>query len=486
MDREGVVALLVGVLGAVCMALLAIGPVYYMMRNGASGFTGGGSGGEEDVKASMEADAVAYDARAQEIAASGLNQRYTVIPFHRDLANALYRQQDFAKVEAELAERYALHDDPYQAHLYARLINLISRFEGNPPPEQMGQALDAWVEAMPQSYRARLVRALFHSRLGLEYREVGASSMLRSAAWEKFESEFALARADLEAASALNSGDAEIPVNRGATAMYLGEGREQINKFYQEAIALNPTCLSARVGLAMAAAPTWGGSWEQVDDVIAECETASRDFPLVLVAKREAEQWMWSRSKAYAERNKSREKKREWVEPYLNQLKRNPNDAMLIANVAYFAANAGDFVLADQHFRMLGDKFPEGTNFKDLLEYNNYRGNACAASANKMPVGPERMDRAKEALDIAPDHYYTNYIYGVELVVACNVDSGVMHLERSRQLNPDYLLSTYRLAEIAEQTGRRAEALSLARELLAKDPDDDIRTGAQKLVDRNR
>lgn len=485
MDRDGVIAFLVTALGAICVALLALGPVLYVLRNGGNSFTGNGSGGVEAVAASIKADADASDARAQEIEKTGLSQRYTVIPFHRTLANALYRNRDFATVEAALDERYSRRADPYEAHLYTRLLNLITRFEGNPPPDQMAQAIDAWVASRPESYRALLVRALFHMRLGLEYREAGANSILPSAAWKRFEEEFSSARADLEAASLLNTSDAEIPVNRASVAMYMREGRQRIDQFYDEAISLNPACLSARVGRSMAAAPTWGGSWTQVDDVIAECETASEEFPLLLTAKREAEQWMWSRSKAYAALIKSREKRLEWVEPYLNQLKRNPNDPMLIANVAYFAGNAGDFVLADQHFRMLGDNFPEGTNCKDLLEYNNRRGYACAVVANSKIGTPEARPLAEEALAIAPDHYYTNHVYGTLLFIEEDYAGSLPYFEKASTVGPKYLWSQIRLAEVADKLGQKAEAIQRAKNLLTLELDADQQKRVQAVIDRN-
>jgi tetratricopeptide (TPR) repeat protein len=477
--------LLAGVLGVVCMALLAIGPIAFMLKHGGLGSGKAPGAGAKEAAASLESDAEAREERARRIEASGLNLRYTVIPLHSELIAALYEKRDFALLESRLAERYEKRADPYHAHLYARCINLITRFEEGPGPERMQETLDAWVAAMPDSYRAKLVRGIFHLRLALHHEGRGISLFASRSGGRSFKAEVELARADLEAARALEPGDAEIPVNLATISLHLGEDRAATERLCREAITLNPMCLSARVALINAAHPSWGGSWEAVDQAIAECEAASANFPLLLVAKREGQQAMGDRSRAHAARLKSDEQAVEWSQVYVEQLKRNPDDPMLMANAAYFAANGRDFERADYYFRILGERYPEGTNYKDLMEYNDYRGNSCAAVARAMPLGPERTARIAEALKIAPDHFYTNYLYGVELAASGDPDGARMYLERSREVKPSYVWSTYRLAEVAEQSGRKADAVSLAKEVLSMGPDEEQRSLAKGIIERN-
>jgi predicted TPR repeat methyltransferase len=60
-----------------------------------------------------------------------------------------------------------------------------------------------------------------------------------------------------------------------------------------------------------------------------------------------------------------------------------------------------------------------------------------------------------------------------------------MYLERSREVKPSYVWSTYRLAEVAEQSGRKADAVSLAKEVLSMGPDEEQRSLAKGIIERN-
>jgi tetratricopeptide (TPR) repeat protein len=345
--------------------------------------------------------------------------------------------------------------------------------------------LDEWVGAMPNSYRARMIRGMFRIRMGQYYRGDGYAITVSSGSWGRMRKEMELARADLDAALEMFDRDPEVFGSMGTISRYMDEGQAQAERYYAQAVAVQPLSLSARIGRMTGALPKWGGSWESVDAVLAECEALSPQFPLIMIVKREAERQMGDRSPAHERALSTSEKKREWAEPYIGQLERNPGDPLLMTNAAFFLGESDSFAEAETLYRTLGDTYHEGTNFDDLLQYNNMRAYVYAAVASKYPQGEEIRRRAAEALEISPDHYYTNHIYGMTLLRDGNHEAAARHFEVSRNVNKDYPWSAIGLAECAETRGDRAAAVRFAKQAIDADTMPGAQEAGQTIIERN-
>ena len=405
MEREEVVATIIGLLVAVCMGLLALGPVVYVYKNGFAAIRPARVDGASQSQQNAADQEERSSEREEQIEKAGLRQRYRVVPYFEDSYTTLYRDRDFATVEQRLEAQFAKSADPYQGHLYSRYVATTSSLGRGYDPEHMLAVLDDWVAAVPNSYRARMIRGMFHIRMGQYYRGDGYAITVSAGSWSRMRKEMALARADLDAALKMFDRDPEVFGSLGTISRYMDEGQAQAEQYYAKAIAVQPLSLSARIGRMTGALPKWGGSWEAVDAVLAECEALSPQFPLIMIVKREAERQMGDRSPAHERALSTSEKKREWAEPYIGQLERNPGDPLLMTNAAFFLTESGSFAEAEPLFRALGDTYHEGTNFEDLLQYNNMRDYVYAALASTYPQGEEIHRRAaavrfaKQAVD---------------------------------------------------------------------------------------
>ncbi|MBL7649332.1 MAG: DUF4034 domain-containing protein [Candidatus Hydrogenedentes bacterium] len=486
MEREDVVASIIGVLVAVCMGLLALGPVVYVYKNGFAAIRPGKEDGAKNWAEDSAADLKREADVERQITELGLRQRYTVVPFFEGSRQTLYTLRDFATVEARLAAQFA-KSDQYERFNYGRCIGDLCDIRAGDDPKAMEGVLNEWVVAYPNSYRARLVRGRFHVDYAWVYRGGSLARDVSASSFEGFHRHLELAEADLTAARDMEPSDPNASVSMISIAMGRGEPDARVMDHYSKAIAVDPLNFMARLRLLTARLPQWGGSWEEVDAIMAESARSSAAFPMLGLMEREGARLMRTRSEKHKDALDSEDVKRRWVEPYLAQLKVSPGAPLLETNAAFYAAEGGDYALAETYFRKLGDTYYEGNgSFEHVLEYNNYRGYVYAFMANAMAPGDERSVRIKEALDLAPNHYYTNYIYGMELFDKGDHAGSKPYMEKSRDVYPGYVWSTCRLAEIAEKAGQRDEAVRLARAVFDLEPEQIQMDHAQAIIDRNR
>lgn len=470
MDRDAWLALAVGLLGAACTILLALGPVVYLFKNGSLGLFTEKVDGEiqfqdrmaRRLELKLERDAIASE--------YGLWDRYTVIPFCGDIRNVLYRNQDFATVERLLAEQWAKVDQ-HERFQYGRCVGELVDIRAGDDPETLRAVLDAWVAAYPESHRALLARGRFFVEYAWYYRGTGYANTVSRSSWESFEHYLTLAELDLETAHNMAPEDPNASVSMITIAMGRGD-HSGVDRYYRRALQADPLNFMARYRRYVASLPQWGGSWEEVDAIVREADQASQAFPILGILRRLVAESSTHRSPEHAAYAESRQSNLDYAEPYKRQLEHNPGHPLLLTNLAYYLAEGNDYPAAERIFRELGDVYYEGTNFEHLVQYNNFRGNTYAAVAFELPRGPERRQRAIEAVEVAPNHYYTNYFCGKELLEDGELDLARKHFELSREADRSYAWSTYRLAEVAEKSGNREEALRMAREVFELNPDE--------------
>ncbi|MCP8899598.1 DUF4124 domain-containing protein [Gilvimarinus xylanilyticus] len=137
------------------------------------------------------------------------------------------------------------------------------------PTNEMLQALNAWVAASPESYQAYIARAMCRYARGWSERGnrfISDTSRDQIAGMER---EFAHAYEDVEQALALN--------NRAIVAYYLitalGRSGSDQEKAYSALVKANyqyPQNYIVRRGYILGLSPRWGGSWQEIQDFVAE------------------------------------------------------------------------------------------------------------------------------------------------------------------------------------------------------------------------
>lgn len=486
MDRDGWLALLAGVLGILCIALLLLGPIVYVQRHGAGKLFGSKVDGKSDWQSRSEERLTERTEREKIADDLGLTSRYRIIRDRQDLYDALYFQRDYARIEQELAALWA-KEGTYDRHRYSAQVEFLGGLSPRLDPESLPEILDAWVESYPNSHRARLVRGYFYIRYAWYFRGDGRARTVSQDSFEGFRRCLVQAREDFEAAYGLAPEDPASSVGLIAVAMGLGQDRETQYRYYRQAIHANPLDLRARDALMYARTPKWGGSWEDVEAVRVEANMASAQFPLLGVLNMQADKYLAEPGGPKAGTISEDDAPPEWAEPYLKQLALNPDRIELRVDAAYWLYKSDRFAEAEAQFDAIGDVYyANSANFEDLLHYNDSRGNTSAAAARELPAGPYRRQRIAEAHAIAPNHFYTNYLQGTQLMDDGRLDEAIPYFQRSREARPDFVWHTYRLAEVAERQGKPEEAVHLARQVFDMQPSEEQRGFAQDIIDRNR
>jgi len=486
-DDDSVSPILILLLCAIVGLVLMVGPVVMVWEHFGA-VTGLGVEqveGPEYHQRQADAESERQEDRDRVAMELDLFQRYTIVPLFGDGPDVLYGQGDFDSIAARLESQYALRADPMAAHTYTRSLQVCADIHHGDDPEAKLAILDAWVAARPNDYRARLVRGKFLTDYAWYHRGNGWGNTVAPESRQLFQSYLQRAKQELESAHQMNPGDPNASASLITVAKGLGLGRRAVEGYFRDAMTADPYCLTAHYRRMEARLPKWGGSWEEVDAIVAESDGGSVHFPLLGIVRRYAQKEMASRGEHYAAALEERSIYLEWAEPYRAQLERNPDHPMLLTSLAFYSAKGLDFATATTCFRTLGDRYYEGAGFDHVTQYNNFRGNSYAAVAYDIEDEVPRWELAVEALEIAPNHHYTNYFYGTELLYRGEFDEARRHFEISRDAWPGFVWSTYRLGEVAESTGNPTEAVRQARAVLTLNPNDEQRARAEEMIARN-
>ena len=485
--KDGARTFLIVIATITAVVVVGICPLVYVYFNGFAGIEPSVVNGEEDWKRRAAEWKANQKEREREIYALALDRRYVEHPFFDDTKTVLYERRDFDTVESRLSDQFERVSDPYQAYLYELYVDYLTEILFRDDPYKMLPVLDEWVNSRPNSYYARLARASFYCSFGWYFRGDLHISKASRKSREKFEYYYELARKDLSTARELNDQDWMVFVIRLEIAYKTGESRETIGTLFRGAISMQPMSFHARIMRFRAALPSWRGSWAEVDSVIAEAESHLDEFPLLGVVRLRAEAQMGSRSEAHKDALGKRERSVEWAQPYLNQLKRNPDEPLLMMAAMWYMVEGGEDRKVDALYRQIGTNYYDiyDGQFRDVLQYNGRRAFVYARAANLIKNKRERLERAKEAVEIGPDHYYTNYVMGRALLNSSDNQGAMDYLRRSIEINPDYLWAHYLLARAEEKSGKKQDALERVQALLEGELDPDLRENCEALVRRN-
>lgn len=417
MDSTSLKWLIAGLAGAM-MTLCLLGAGAYMavrfLQAELAGFSNADPIYGPDQWHENEAEHLAEEAEEDaELAASGLLDRYTIVDIHGDTRQLLYGQRDFAAVEESLAAQFENADTPLDKHRYSQQIRYLGEFHYGEDPEERWNTLTEWVDSRPDAYHARLVRGAYAIRYAWYYRGNTYSNQVTNEGWDGFHRYLDIARDDLESASAMNPADPEPTAFLITVSSAQGGGRQEIERYYEETLAINPLHYNARSSKLNFVQPKWGGSWEDIEAIIADCRAHLDEFPLLVNIIRDGEHYMQERGEAYEGTWDSSETKQMLYEAYRAQALAAPDDLWVQMDFSFFAADLRHFDEAHEAMERVGDRFAKHRRFSNLSHYNLWRG-ICAAEYSQYPSvvsTPREREILEAAVVLDPHNTVANTIY---------------------------------------------------------------------------
>lgn len=188
----------------------------------------------------------------------------------RELRAAL-GARDFERLEARLADVQRRWAEDHRNE--ASLSDAFGAFAV--PDETLAPHLDAWIAARPSAI-AHTARGWYRAKLAFAKRGTNEASGTSAAAFEAYEETGALARADLKEAIVL---DAAFPAACWGLVAMEHVPLQERRAFLTSALELDPGSLVARSRYLSYLQPKWGGSLEQIAEVVDEAQQHLEENP---------------------------------------------------------------------------------------------------------------------------------------------------------------------------------------------------------------
>jgi len=368
---------------------------------------------EEPRDVAAEQDAKSQAESAQKIEELGLDKIYTPVYLFYSEHEALYHERDFAGVESRLLAARDKATTPFERYRYGSILNDLGNLRDEDGPEFMIAAADAWVEASPDAYLPLLIRGKLFLSCAWHYRGDGYVDEVSSSGWKKYHSFSEKAWDDLIAAQKIYKDDAEIPATMVNAAAGIGEGLATIRRCYDETIALNPHHVGVRYTMLNYLRPVWFGSWEAMDAFYAENESAIAEFPYLYSFYWGTSSYMEERGAEYEGIWESPEMLRDAAAAYGKQAELTPEEPIVLADAAYFAARAGDMASATTYYERIGNRYPVTSYGFTLYNYHWWRLYALVEHSDDPGVigTPREKELLDKALALEPSHSGANGHY---------------------------------------------------------------------------
>lgn len=126
----------------------------------------------------------------------------------------------------------------------------------------------------------------------------------------------------------------------------------------------------------------------------------------------------------------------------------------------------------DDQTRSFWDSMDDGFYKSGVLgtppDYTQLRAMGLAARSDDIGVQGTEKERPllEEAFALAPDNAYVRLVYAEYFITAKNYDEGRIHLERARELDPDYLPALHTMGWLNYHQKRWDEGIAAATEFL--------------------
>jgi tetratricopeptide (TPR) repeat protein len=144
----------------------------------------------------------------------------------------------------------------FHAEYYVRA--LADAFESAEP--DLAPALDAWVQATPQSFAPYLARGSHRLDAGYAARGGAFAKETDATNFAAMRQQFALARADFQRALEL-SPRLVVAFRQLIRISFIGSSRADVDTYAHQAFAVCPACMQPRAAQQYALTPRWGGSY---------------------------------------------------------------------------------------------------------------------------------------------------------------------------------------------------------------------------------
>lgn len=314
--------------------------------------------------------------------------RYGLIQLNTKWIEALYSRKDFDAVESHLSALLSARENSAAMFELYTLCGNLSRIHRGDDSDHMKDVLDEWCSSRPKSHFPWLIRGSFEIERAWRARTSKLARDVPKEAWPVFHGLLEKAGEYLVKSYELNPGDPNSSTYLMTVARGLSYPREELERYYDNALNACPWHYGARILKAEYLKPKWHGSNEELFEFVEECMSRFGDdpvmgFPLV---------------DAYSELHDELRKQENVLGAgdvwpvvqtvYENFFEKYPNDIRRRYYYSYYACKAGKYDIAYDQFEIVGDRWLGNQPWDSLKIYNQNRAYAhCVKGRNLVKTG---------------------------------------------------------------------------------------------------
>lgn len=472
MNNEGLKWLLIGLAG-VAMIAVVLGLVVLTVSLLGFGFYQAGL--DANLESGMEQRAKAERKYLDQLNEYGLLDRYTIYSSEGKWRDILYEQEDFEAIEDQLEKQFTSDDERESNYSYSGLCNGLGSIPYGTDPDHMRAVLDRWLEARPQSHRARIVLGRFLVNYAWAWRGSGYANTVSDEGVTNFRHALLEARTVLEEAREARPDDAEPPNMLLSVALGLGLSRETMEEYYADAIDAVPHHFGARSAKYQFILPKWHGSWEEADAFLQECLKDADRYPYLRTLQYSAYREMNNTRKGYTDLLEEAEIQFEVMSIYEELLESRPDSLWIQCDYAYALYYFEEYEKSIAVFEQIGDRFHTSSLWTSVISYNRSRSGAYAAYSGEVEDVDERESYMNRAIEIAPYEGYPFFKRGRFFAQAGRMEEAEADALAAIGVDKNYLKAHQLLHYIYAHQGRFDEIIAISDSMLAEDLSDEVR-----------
>ena len=299
---------------------------------------------------------------------------------------ALYQKKDFHAIEQEVDRLLQKVPDELASGYLSRMYDSLSEIPEGAVVEQMKNIIQEWCTASPKSHIPWLVKGKFLIHYAWKIRTDGWAKDVPKEAWPLFRENLGFAQKTLEKSWEINPKDPNSSTALITVSMGLSLDKSKMERYYQNALAVDPSHLGARMAKVFYLEPKWLGSLEEMYAFARTCQKEAAQFPFagcILVEAHYENDKILYRADKKSDFLGSENVWKEVREVYENILRKYPDYLRARFYYAYFAYLARQNKIAAEQFDILGNRWAPNTAWDDTDEYNKGRVRVYTALANE-------------------------------------------------------------------------------------------------------
>lgn len=491
MNSSQIKWLLIGLAGSAFCTIFVVGGVFFLAMSTIDSDERGGSWLDSGTTETIDAPAEWRRQAEQDRAArrdpeyQRLLGLYELTAPYVEVRRRLFFDRDYEFAESELKRQFDAIDDPIAALSYATTIDQLSDFSYELEPGDLRSIMETWTEEYPDSHFAWLVRGKQAIDYAWYWRGSGYASTVSDEAWEQFYVAIAEANDCLSRAYGLEPRDPEIATAMLTICKAQSLPRDEMEKWFERAVAVVPSHYSAHTGKFDYLRPAWSGSWPEYTEFYDEVEAAIAargNDPVLRMVKREAMDTLESDWENYsdglsdADRRKQRDL--DWLKINADLVARAPGDVRLRGKYLYWLKRNNRHREAHAQLVELGNRYPMGCGW-NLQTYHQRRLESYFLLATQRST-PNPMSLCEEMLAIDSESYVPYqclaYVYDKNNDSQAAEDAILNAVSFARNHGGPYM----QLSGFYEKQGRYEEALEAVRTALARELPEESRAIAEK------